>query len=59
MFYFNEAIDFRDIYHPIVDKHKVDFILQSHYHLYERTFLLLLTMMMTNILNKTIMPMSA
>jgi hypothetical protein len=30
--------DFRELYHPLFDKYKVDLALQGHLHVYERTF---------------------
>lgn len=30
--------DFREVYHPLFDKYKVDLVLQGHLHAYERTF---------------------
>jgi Calcineurin-like phosphoesterase len=30
--------DFREIYHPLFDKYKVDLALQGHLHVYERTY---------------------
>ena len=30
--------DFREAYHPLFDKYKVDLALQGHFHLYERTY---------------------
>jgi len=30
--------DFREIYHPLFDKYKVDIALQGHLHVYERTY---------------------
>jgi Calcineurin-like phosphoesterase len=33
-----EDADFREIYHPIFDKYKVDLALQGHHHVYERTY---------------------
>jgi len=30
--------DFREIYHPLFDKYKVDLVLQGHLHAYERTY---------------------
>jgi hypothetical protein len=30
--------DFREIYHPLFDKYKVDLALQGHHHVYERTY---------------------
>ena len=33
-----EDTDFREIYHPIFDKYKVDLALQGHLHVYERTY---------------------
>ncbi|HEY6588419.1 MAG TPA: metallophosphoesterase [Nitrososphaeraceae archaeon] len=33
-----EETYFREIYHPLFDKHKVDLALQAHYHVYERTY---------------------
>ena len=33
-----EEIDFREIYHPLFDKYKVDLALQGHHHVYERTY---------------------
>jgi len=33
-----EDTDFREIYHPLFDKYKVDLALQGHLHVYERTY---------------------
>jgi Calcineurin-like phosphoesterase len=33
-----EETDFREIYHPLFDKYKVDLALQGHHHVYERTY---------------------
>jgi hypothetical protein len=33
-----EDTDFREIYHPLFDKYKVDIALQGHHHVYERTY---------------------
>ncbi|MGZ5491962.1 MAG: metallophosphoesterase [Nitrososphaeraceae archaeon] len=33
-----EEKDFRETYHPLFDKYKVDFALQGHLHVYERTY---------------------
>jgi hypothetical protein len=33
-----EETDFRDVYHPLFDKYKVDLALQGHIHVYERTY---------------------
>ena len=33
-----EETYFREIYHPLFDKHKVDLALQAHHHVYERTY---------------------
>jgi hypothetical protein len=33
-----EEDDFREIYHPLFDKYKVDLALQGHLHVYERTY---------------------
>ena len=33
-----EEKDFRDVYHPLFDKYKVDLALQGHIHIYERTY---------------------
>ncbi|HSL13867.1 MAG TPA: purple acid phosphatase [Nitrososphaeraceae archaeon] len=33
-----EDDDFREIYHPLFDKYKVDLALQAHLHVYERTY---------------------
>ncbi|HSF50649.1 MAG TPA: metallophosphoesterase [Nitrososphaeraceae archaeon] len=33
-----EETDFREIYHPLFDKYKVDIALQGHHHVYERTY---------------------
>jgi hypothetical protein len=33
-----EETDFREIYHPLFDKYKVDLALQGHLHVYERTY---------------------
>jgi hypothetical protein len=30
--------DFRELYHPLFDKYKVDLALQGHLHVYERTY---------------------
>jgi Calcineurin-like phosphoesterase len=30
--------DFREVYHPLFDKYKVDLVLQGHLHAYERTY---------------------
>ena len=30
--------DFREPYHPLFDKYKVDLALQGHLHVYERTY---------------------
>jgi calcineurin-like phosphoesterase family protein len=30
--------DFREVYHPLFDKYKVDLALQGHHHVYERTY---------------------
>jgi hypothetical protein len=30
--------DFREIYHPLFDKYKIDLALQGHLHVYERTY---------------------
>ena len=29
---------FRETYHPLFDKYKVDLALQGHFHVYERTY---------------------
>ena len=33
-----EEEDFREIYHPLFDKYKVDLALQGHHHVYERIY---------------------
>ncbi len=33
-----EETDFRETYHPLFDKYKVDLALQGHFHVYERTY---------------------
>ena len=33
-----EETDFRETYHPLFDKYKVDLALQGHLHVYERTY---------------------
>ena len=33
-----EETDFREVYHPLFDKYKVDLALQGHLHVYERTY---------------------
>jgi calcineurin-like phosphoesterase family protein len=33
-----EEKDFREVYHPLFDKYKVDLALQGHLHVYERTY---------------------
>jgi Calcineurin-like phosphoesterase len=33
-----EETDFRETYHPLFDKFKVDLALQGHFHVYERTY---------------------
>ncbi|HET9807057.1 MAG TPA: metallophosphoesterase [Nitrososphaeraceae archaeon] len=33
-----EESDFRETYHPLFDKYKVDLALQGHFHVYERTY---------------------
>jgi hypothetical protein len=33
-----EKTDFREIYHPLFYKYKVDLALQGHHHVYERTY---------------------
>lgn len=33
-----EETDFRETYHPIFDKYKIDLALQAHLHAYERTY---------------------
>lgn len=33
-----EETDFRETYHPLFDKYKVDLALQAHLHVYERTY---------------------
>ena len=33
-----EETDFREVYHPLFDKYKVDLALQGHLHAYERTY---------------------
>ena len=33
-----EEADFRETYHPLFDKYKVDLALQGHFHVYERTY---------------------
>ena len=33
-----EETDFREVYHPLFDKYKVDVALQGHLHVYERTY---------------------
>jgi hypothetical protein len=33
-----EEKDFRETYHPLFDKYKVDLALQRHLHVYERTY---------------------
>jgi Calcineurin-like phosphoesterase len=33
-----EETNFREIYHPLFDKYKVDLALQGHHHVYERTY---------------------
>jgi calcineurin-like phosphoesterase family protein len=33
-----EESDFREVYHPLFDKYKVDLALQGHLHVYERTY---------------------
>jgi calcineurin-like phosphoesterase family protein len=33
-----EETDFRETYHPLFDKYKVDLALQGHHHVYERTY---------------------
>ena len=38
--------DFREVYHPPFDKYKVDLVLQSHLHAYERTYHPLILMIM-------------
>ena len=30
--------DFREVYHPLFEKYKVDLVLQGHLHAYERTY---------------------
>jgi hypothetical protein len=35
---FEEETDFRETYHPLFDKYKVDLALQGHLHVYERTY---------------------
>jgi Calcineurin-like phosphoesterase len=34
----DEETDFRETYHPLFDKYKVDIALQGHLHVYERTY---------------------
>ena len=36
--YLEDEEDFRDTYHPLFDKYKVDLALQGHIHAYERTY---------------------
>ncbi|MGE5634269.1 MAG: metallophosphoesterase, partial [Deltaproteobacteria bacterium] len=36
--YLEEETDFRETYHPLFDKYKVDLALQGHLHVYERTY---------------------
>ena len=36
--YLEDEEDFRDTYHPLYDKYKVDLALQGHIHAYERTY---------------------
>ena len=33
-----EEADFRETYHPLFDKYKIDLAIQGHFHVYERTY---------------------